>query len=177
MIKGIVENFLDYLGFAGRYHFAKARVDSMHPKRSAKIYLDDIFLGIIGEVHPNLCKDEIYVCEISLNKLMQEIKPLKYVAASIYPEIVKDVAFVVDKSLPVEEIMNEIRTSGKDLLTNISIFDVYTGPNILETEKSVAFKLTFQSNTRTLQEDEVMTIFNDIMTNVKNKFNCKVRDN
>ena len=177
LIKGIVENLLDYLGFAGRYHFAKARVDSMHPKRSAKIYLDDIFLGIIGEVHPNLCKDEIYVCEISLNKLMQEIKPLKYVAASIYPEIVKDVAFVVDKSLPVEEIMNEIRTSGKDLLTNISIFDVYTGPNILETEKSVAFKLTFQSNTRTLQEDEVMTIFNDIMTNVKNKFNCKVRDN
>ena len=73
--------------------------------------------------------------------------------------------------------MNEIRISGKDLLTNISIFDVYTGPNILETEKSVAFKLTFQSNTRTLQEDEVMTIFNDIMTNVKNKFNCKVRDN
>lgn len=177
LIKGIVENLLDYLGFAGRYHFAKAKVDSMHPKRSAKIYLDDIFLGIIGEVHPNLCKDEIYVCEISLNKLMQEIKPLKYVEASIYPEIVKDVAFVVDKSLPVEEIMNEIRTSGKNLLTNISIFDVYTGPNVLENEKSVAFKLTFQSNTRTLQEDEVMTIFNDIMTNVKNKFNCKVRDN
>ena len=108
---------------------------------------------------------------------MQEIKPLKYVAASIYPEIVKDVAFVVDKSLPVEEIMNEIRTSGKDLLTNISIFDVYTGPNILETEKSVAFKLTFQSNTRTLQEEEVMAIFNEIMTTVKTKFNCKVRDN
>ena len=177
LIKGIVENLLDYLGFAGRYHFAKARVDSMHPKRSAKIYLDDIFLGIIGEVHPNLCKDEIYVCEISLNKLMQEIKPLKYVAASIYPEIVKDVAFVVDKSLPVEEIMNEIRISGKDLLTNISIFDVYTGPNVLETEKSVAFKLTFQSNTRTLQEEEVMAIFNEIMTTVKTKFNCKVRDN
>ena len=48
---------------------------------------------------------------------------------------------------------------------------------MLESEKSVAFKLTFQSNNRTLQEDEVMAIFNEIMTTVKTKFNCKVRDN
>ena len=177
LIKGMVENLLDFLGFAGRYHFVKDEVDSMHPKRSAKIYLDDTFLGVIGEVHPSLCKEDIYVCEISLNKLMQEIKPLKYVAASIYPEIVKDVAFVVDKNLPVEEIMTEIRKVGKEILTNINIFDVYTGPNVLESEKSVAFKLTFQSNNRTLQEDEVMAIFNEIMTTVKTKFNCKVRDN
>ena len=177
LIKGILENLLNYLGFAGRYRFVKGKVDSMHPKRSAKIYLDDIFLGVIGEVHPSLCKEEIYVCEISLNKLMQEIKPLKYVAASIYPEIVKDVAFVVAKNLPVEEIMAEIKKVGQEILTNISIFDVYTGPNVLESEKSVAFKLTFQSNNRTLQEDEVMAIFNEIMTTVKTKFNCKVRDN
>ena len=177
MIKGIVEDLLDYLGFKDRYHFVKSEIDSMHPKRSAKIYLDNIFLGIIGEVHPEVCKDEMYVCEISLNKLMQEIKPLKYVAASIYPEIVKDVAFVVDKNLPVEEIMTEIRKAGKEILTNISIFDVYTGSNVLESEKSVAFKLTFQSNNRTLQEEEVMAIFNEIMTSVKTKFNCKVRDN
>ena len=177
LIKGILENLLNYLGFAGRYHFVKGEVDSMHPKRSAKIYLDDIFLGVIGEVHPSLCKEEIYVCEISLNKLMQEIKPLKYVAASIYPEIVKDVAFVVAKNLPVEEIMAEIKKVGQEILTNISIFDVYTGPNVLESEKSVAFKLTFQSNNRTLQEDEVMAIFNEIMTTVKTKFNCKIRDN
>ena len=177
LIKGIVENLLDYLGFNGRYRFVKSEIDNMHPKRSAKIYLDDTFLGVIGEVHPSLCKDEIYVCEISLNKLMQEIKPLKYVAASIYPEIVKDVAFVVAKNLPVEEIMAEIKRVGKEILTNISIFDVYTGPNVLESEKSVAFKLTFQSNNRTLQEEEVMTIFNEIMTTVKTKFNCKVRDN
>lgn len=177
LIKGILENLLNYLGFAGRYRFVKGEVDSMHPKRSAKIYLDDIFLGVIGEVHPSLCKEEIYVCEISLNKLMQEIKPLKYVAASIYPEIVKDVAFVVANNLPVEEIMAEIKKVGKEILTNISIFDVYTGPNVLESEKSVAFKLTFQSNNRTLQEDEVMAIFNEIMTTVKTKFNCKVRDN
>ena len=177
LIKGILENLLDYLGFNGRYRFAKSEIDNMHPKRSAKIYLDDTFLGVIGEIHPSLCKDEIYVCEISLNKLMQEIKPLKYVAASIYPEIVKDVAFVVAKNLPVEEIMAEIKRVGKEILTNISIFDVYTGPNVLESEKSVAFKLTFQSNNRTLQEEEVMAIFNEIMTTVKTKFNCKVRDN
>ncbi len=177
LIKGVVENLLDYLGFAGQYKFVKSEIPSMHPKRSAIIYLQDTFLGIIGEVHPSISKDEIYVCEISLNKLMQDIKPLKYVGASIYPEIVKDVAFVVDKKLPVEEIMTTIKDTGKDLLTNISIFDVYMGPNVLETEKSVAFKLTFQSKERTLSDEEVMKIFNQIMVNVKEKFNCKVRDN
>ena len=177
LIKGVVENLLDYLGFKGQYKFVKSEIDSMHPKRSAMIYLQDTFLGIIGEVHPSISKDEIYVCEISLNKLMQDIKPLKYVGASIYPEIVKDVAFVVDKKLPVEEIMTTIKGTGKDLLTNISIFDVYMGPNVLETEKSVAFKLTFQSKERTLSDEEVMKIFNQIMVDVKEKFNCKVRDN
>ena len=177
LIKGVVENLLDYLGFAGQYKFVKSKIPSMHPKRSAMIYLQDTFLGIIGEVHPSISKDEIYVCEISLNKLMQDIKPLKYVGASIYPEIVKDVAFVVDKKLPVEEIMTTIKDTGKDLLTNISIFDVYMGPNVLETEKSVAFKLTFQSKERTLSDEEVMKIFNQIMVDVKEKFNCKVRDN
>ena len=177
LIKGVVENLLDYLGFQGQYKFVKSEIDSMHPKRSAKIYLQDTFLGIIGEVHPSISKDEIYVCEISLNKLMQDIKPLKYVGASIYPEIVKDVAFVVDKKLPVEEIMTTIKDTGKDLLTNISIFDVYMGPNVLENEKSVAFKLTFQSKERTLADEEVMKIFNQIMVDVKEKFNCKVRDN
>ncbi len=177
LIKGVVENLLDYLGFAGQYKFVKSEIPSMHPKRSAMIYLQDTFLGIIGEVHPSISKDEIYVCEISLNKLMQDIKPLKYVGASIYPEIVKDVAFVVDKKLPVEEIMTTIKDTGKDLLTNISIFDVYMGHNVLETEKSVAFKLTFQSKERTLSDEEVMKIFNQIMVNVKEKFNCKVRDN
>ena len=177
LIKGVVENLLDYLGFQGQYKFVKSEIDSMHPKRSAKIYLQDTFLGIIGEVHPSISKDEIYVCEISLNKLMQDIKPLKYVGASIYPEIVKDVAFVVDKKLPVEEIMATIKDTGKDLLTNISIFDVYMGPNVLENEKSVAFKLTFQSKERTLSDEEVMKIFNQIMIDVKEKFNCKVRDN
>ena len=177
LIKGVVENLLDYLGFKGQYKFVKSEIDSMHPKRSAMIYLQDTFLGIIGEVHPSISKDEIYVCEISLNKLMQDIKPLKYVGASIYPEIVKDVAFVVDKKLPVEEIMTTIKDTGKDLLTNISIFDIYMGPNVLENEKSVAFKLTFQSKERTLSDEEVMKIFNQIMVDVKEKFNCKVRDN
>ena len=74
LIKGILENLLNYLGFADRYHFVKGEVASMHPKRSAKIYLDDTFLGVIGEVHPSLCKEEIYVCEISLNNELLEKK-------------------------------------------------------------------------------------------------------
>ena len=108
---------------------------------------------------------------------MIDIKPLKFKAASVYPEIVKDVAFVVLKEVSAEEIMREIRRSAGRLLTNIDIFDIYTGPNVLETEKSIAFKLTFQSNERTLNEEEVMTAFTNVINSVKTKLNAKVRDN
>lgn len=177
LLKGMIENILDYLGLKNRYSFVKDSVDDLHPNKCARILLDRKEIGVIGAVHPSINKDDIYVAELSLNKLMIDIKPLKFKAASVYPEIVKDVAFVVLKEVSAEEIMREIRRSAGRLLTNIDIFDIYTGPNVLETEKSIAFKLTFQSNERTLNEEEVMTAFTNVINSVKTKLNAKVRDN
>ena len=86
-------------------------------------------------------------------------------------------AFVVKKEVTALEIMNVIKKSGGRLLTNIDIFDVYTGENVLEDEKSIAFKLTFADPTRTLEEDEVMSIFNKIINDVEDKCNAKLRSN
>jgi len=175
VIKGIIENLLDYLGFKNRYYFDKDIINNLHPGVSAKIYLDREEIGIIGKVHPVLAKDDIFVAELSLTKLVKVIKPIKYKEASKYPEIQKDLAFIVDKDISSLELINQIKKSGSRLLTDIKVFDVYTGENVNENQKSIAFSLTFSDSTRTLNDEEVTEIFNKIISDVENNLEAKLR--
>jgi len=176
LIKGIFENLLDYMGLKNRYSYELKEIPNMHPYMSAVIKLDREEVGIIGRVHPSIKKDDIYVFEISLNKLMKPIKPIKFKEASKYPTIVKDLAFVVKKNTMSLEIESLIKKSGGRLLTDISVFDVYTGENVKEDEKSIAYSLTFNDPTRTLTEEEVMSVFNKIITDVEKTGKGKLRD-
>ena len=177
LIKGMVENILDYLGFKNRYTFTVDNTSDMHPGMSATILLDREPIGIVGRVHPSLSKDDIFVAELSLTKIMgKQIKAIKYKESSKYPEIKKDLAFVVNKSVPSGELVNQIKKSGGRLLTNIDVFDIYTGENVNEDEKSIAYTLTFSDTTRTLLEDEVNTVFRKIIDEVENKCNARLRD-
>lgn len=176
VIKGIIENLLDYAGFKNRYEFQVDSIPNMHPGMSAKIILDREPIGIIGRVHPNTLKDEVYVSEISLTKLIKPIKPIKYKESSKYPEIKKDMAFIVDKKTTSKEIETEIKRAGGRLLTNIDVFDVYTGENVKNNEKSIAYSLTFSSTERTLTDEEVMEVFENIINKVETKLNAKLRN-
>ena len=177
VLKGIVENLLTYLGFKNRFTFEVSENDGLHPGISANILLDRKKIGIIGRVHPSLKKDEIYVAEFSMTSLYEAtIKPLKYKEASKYPEINKDMAFIVKKDVTAGELIEVIKKAGGRLLTNIDIFDVYTGENVGEDEKSIAFNLTFADPNKTLSDEEVMEVFNNIITNVTSKLDAKLRD-
>lgn len=175
LLKGIVENLLDYLGFKNRYSFVKEENDSLHPGISASIYLDREKIGIIGRAHPSMKKEEIYVCELSMKALYTaNVKPIKYKEASKYPEIIKDVAFIVDNNVDSETIKNIIKKEGKRMLDSVTVFDLY--PNIEEGKKSIAYKLVFKDNTRTLEEEEVMDIFNTIIKKVEAECKAVLRD-
>ncbi len=174
VLKGIVESVLDYLGFKNRYAFeVDKEIKELHPGISARILLDRKPIGIIGRIHPSLKKDDIYVCELAINPLMSNIKPIKYKEANKYPEMVKDVAFVVDNATTNSEIEAVIKKSGGRLLANIEIFDIYN--NIEDGKKSMAYKLTFVDATRTLTDEEVMELFNKIIEDVTSKLNAKLR--
>ena len=152
-------------------------IPSMHPGMSAKILLDREEVGIIGRVHPNVEKDEIYVCEFSMTKLYEkQIKPIKYKESNKYPYITKDLAFVVEKNITNERIVETIKKSGGRLLSNIEVFDIYTGDNVKENEKSIAYSLKFEDSTKTLTDEEVMEVFNKIMKDVSNNLNAKIRN-
>ncbi len=173
-IKGIIENLLDYLGFKNRYNFKKEEVANIHPGISAKIYLDREEIGVIGRVHPSFKKDEIYLAELSLTKLYnKQIKPIKFKEANKYPEMIKDIAFIIDNGIESETLRTQIKRSGGKLLDSVKEFDIYN--NIEEGKKSIAYKLTFKDTNKTLLEEEVMQIFNKIIKDVEDKIGAKLR--
>lgn len=176
VVKGIVEDLLDYMGFKNRYSFTAGGVDDLHPGISAKILLDKKEIGIIGRVHPKILKDEVYVFEISLQALMTEIKPLKYKEAPKYPSMEKDMAFILDKSIEAGKVIDIIKKAGGRILSDVTVFDVYEGENIDNSKKSIAFKLNFMDINRTLNEEEVMQSFKKIIEKVESEFQAKLRD-
>ena len=178
ILKGIVEELLDYLGFNGRYSFITGNVPSeLHPGVSALINIQGNNIGIIGKLHPNVTKKDIFVFEIDLDKLLS-LHPSKmtYKDISKYPSIIKDVAFVVNKNVLNGDITTLIKKAGGRMLNQIEVFDVYTGENVKENEKSIAYTLTFKDDSKTLSDEEVMQVFNKIINDVTSKLNCTVRD-
>ena len=83
----------------------------------------------------------------------------------------------MENNVTNKEIMDTIKKSGGRLLTNINVFDLYTGENVKEYEKSLAYKLTYQEETRTLTDEEVMQQFNKIIQDVESICHAKLRDN
>ena len=175
--KGIVEDILNSLGFTNRYTFVPEKLPNLHPGISASILLDGEMLGIIGRVHPNTLKDEVYVFELSLNKLMRKVKPIKFKEPSKYPSIEKDVAFLIDRNINSLEIEKMIKKYSSRLLKDINVFDVYLGDNIAKDKKSIAFKLTYLDDNKTLTDNEVMNDFHQMIDKVTTTFNCEIRDN
>ena len=176
IIKGVVENLLDFMGYNNRYSFVRSDCSDLHPGVQANIILDGKKIGIIGKVHPNITKKEIYVFEVNLDDLYGKTSKLKYKEAFKYPSIQKDMAFILDKSIDVSEVIKTIKKASNKTLQDISVFDVYEGENIDSSKKSVAFSLVFNGVTRTLTDDEVMDVFNKIIDKVVSTHNAELRD-
>ena len=176
-IKGIAEEMLDYIGYEGRYKFEKREMPKeMHPGQSAYITVDGKNIGIIGKIHPNVTMENVFVLEINLDELFKNrVGKMKYKEISKFPSVKKDVAFVVDKSLTSEEIEKAIKNGGGSILTNIEIFDVYTGIGIGLDKKSMAYSLTFSDNKKTLTDEEVNSSMEKIIDTVSKKCGAELR--
>ncbi len=175
VLKGIVTNLLDYLGLKNRYGFVESTEENLHPGISADIYLDKKKVGFFGRIHPKINKDEIYVLEVSIDELDVKTKPIKFKTASKLPYIKKDLAFIMPKSMKNEEVIKVIKHAGGRLLTDTSVFDLYEGINIGVNNKSIAYSLTFEDPSRTLTDEEVMEVFNNIIKEVETKLSIKLR--
>ena len=169
IIKGIAEELLDFLGYGGRYSFVVKdnMPEQLHPGQSAMISVNNDIVGLIGKVHPEITKEDVFVMEINLDKLLaKKTGKMKYKEISKYPTVKKDISILVDTDITSNEIAVAIKKSAGSLLLNTEVFDVYTGKGIEEGKKSLAYSLTFGSNDRTLTDEEINKVLEKIIERI-----------
>ena len=158
--KGLVEAILTSAGV--EWWAEPGERPFLHPGRSASILAgpDERKLGWIGEIHPLVARewdlDNAAAFELDL-ELLAELAPgpAQFVPVSAFPPVIQDIAVVVPEDVPAGEVEVAIADGGGDLLSRISLFDVYRGEQIGAENKSLAIRLEFQATDRTLTDDEV----------------------
>tara|TARA_B100000131_G_scaffold161066_1_gene155893 strand:- start:30 stop:1661 length:1632 start_codon:yes stop_codon:yes gene_type:complete len=159
-----------------------------HPGKSGSIYLDkdDIEpVAYFGEIHPNIIKKleintealvnfEIYLDHLKDNKLKLKDRKSNF-EYSDYQKSERDFAFVVDKNIKAQDLIEIITAIDKNLIKSVRVFDVYEGENIPSDRKSIALNVTIQSSEKTLDEKDLESINNLIISTVESKSGAKIR--
>lgn len=181
-LKGILESYLSTLGVAGLRFKASSR-PYLHPGRTAEVYSDQIKLGIIGEVHPDLINDlDLYerttVFQLNIDAVLKQVQMDKaYQNLPKYPAVERDLAILINKDINAGDILLTIEEKAGKLLKTVDIFDLYQGDQIPEDQKSVAYKLIFQAEDKTLTDSEINKIFNRVVKHLENVYDAKIRGN
>ena len=178
-VKGIIENLLTLLGLENRVQFRECKdKDFLHPGKCAKLVMlgkQPLEVGFFGEVHPILKDKEkfqqnVYLFEIDLEELLKavHISTVKYKKLPQFPEVQRDLAFIVPENVSCEEISKIIKKSVKNNLFNgEELFDVYQGEHIEDGYKSMAFRIKLQDKEATLTDETVEEQMNSIRNNLK----------
>lgn len=133
-------------------------------KKKGKQETKRIPFGVIGELHPDVCErfesplERLVAAEINLDILFAQAQPATYNTISRYPATVQDLAIVADLQIPSEEIAKHIRRGAGDLLESLNLFDVYTGPQVGENKRSLAYRLSFRTQDRTLSDESLAKV-------------------
>ncbi len=180
IIKGIAEEILDYLGYENRYSFVQDETkiaNEFHPGQSALISVNNDIVGVIGKVHPNVVKEDVFVLEINLDKLLaKKVGKMKFKEISVFPSVNKDLAVVVDKDILAQTLAMQIKKSAGSILNYVKVFDVYTGKGIDENKKSLTFSLNFGKMNATLTDEEISSLMEKVVKDLENKFDAKLRE-
>jgi len=154
--KGVVEGLLQQLGIAAK--FEKSMDGNLHPANQAAVTADGKQIGVIGELHPAVKEhfeltQPVFLFEINIPALLPLMKDKIYRPIPKFPATVRDIALVVDSGVTHQQILETMK--GFSLVTDVALFDVYSGGQIPAGKKSMAYRLTFQSPDKTLTDQQV----------------------
>ena len=184
-MKGLVEGIMAMLGVeTSRYRFEKNKehLDELHPGKSAEIIFQNQVIGRFGELHPNqiatydLGKTSAVVLEMNLDLLLNaKIGVTKMAPISRFPSVTRDLALVVDKAVLARELIKAIKVTGKGLVSEAQVFDVYEGEHVQEGKKSIAISVTYSSDDHTLLDKEIVEVENRIKFELTKQFHAELR--
>ncbi len=177
IVKGAVQSLLDTLRI-GDSAFTPSSEPFLHPGKSADIRASGRKIGFLGTLHPGVVEKfslkvshpEILVAEMNLDVLLSFVpEGLKYVPIPKHPHIDRDIALIVDESLPSAKIMEQMRSYPSELIEEISVFDHYKGKNIPSGKKSLAFTVRYRAKDRTLTDSEIEELHGRLLAYITEK--------
>src|SRR5699024_3034682 len=163
-LKESVDKLLNRLGIEDVEYIREENNPIYHPGRTAKLIVEGEVLGIIGEVHPDVCENydintRVYTGQIDFDKIINLANfNNQYKELPKYPSMSRDIAIIVDEDILYGDIEKVIKKHARDLLEEIKLFDIYKGDQIPEGKKSLAFSIKYRSYERTLKEKEINKI-------------------
>jgi phenylalanyl-tRNA synthetase beta chain len=179
-LKGDLESLLDLTGAPDAFTFASSVHAALHPGQTAAITHNGSEVGYIGALHPTALAEfglnsTLYVCEIDLEILLKGDLP-GFTELSKFPEVRRDLAVVVDKTVAAAELMKNVRAVAGGYLTDLRLFDVYEGKGIDPKRKSLALGLTFRDQSRTLSDSDVNEIVDQVIDLLEKNYKAELRN-
>lgn len=178
-VKADVEAVLGFAGALDSFSFVPGSHPALHPGQTARIEREGRLVGYVGAIHPELSKNlgldrpvfvfELVLAEVALGKMP------KFQELSRFPEVRRDLALVADKDVAASAVLDVIRENAGEWLTDLRLFDVYQGKGIDPHRKSLAVGLTWQHPSRTLNDDEVNSATQNILTSLEQRLNATLR--
>lgn len=182
-LKGILDKWLISLGLSSVL-YRSASPEGYHPGRTAELTLateeGEVYLGTAGQLHPALAKewdlDDTYIAELELDTISRYADfAIHYSLLPRYPAITRDLAVVVERQVPVGELVATVRKTAGELLEAVSVFDLYTGERLGADKKSIALSLVFRHPERTLTDEEVAALHASIVQALEAGFAAELR--
>jgi len=177
--KGIAETLLHELDVPGTFQPARER--GLHPGKTARIVAGDTTLGVAGEVHPSVIESfdleesSVALVELDLERLFRALpsQGRTYSPLPRFPSAVRDLSLLVDQDVPATKVQEVILNN--PLLTRVTLFDVYEGEGIPHGQRSLAYRLHFQSPKRTLTAGEVAHALEKIVESLRRQVGARPR--
>ena len=180
-LKGELEAILNGMRMPKASYTAVKDNPSYHPGRCAKVTVDGVDVGYMGQVHPLAAKNfgieaEVYCAEINFTKLfdMQLPEPT-YTPLPKYPTVTRDLSVLCDESMTVAEVQNVMAAAGGKLLRGIQLFDIYRGTGVPEGKKSVSFSLELRADDRTLTDADSEGVVTKVLKALEEKLGVTLR--
>lgn len=180
-LKGIIENILESIS-VNRYDIEKeTENESYHPGRCANLKVGIDNIATFGEVHPEVLNNyginkKAYLAELNITKLVKYARAnKKYIEVPKFPAVERDISVIVDEATEVGQMEKTITKKGKKLLESIKLFDIYRDEKLGTNKKSVAYSLIFRDKNKTLSDEEINKVMDDIINDLKSKFSAELR--
>jgi phenylalanyl-tRNA synthetase beta chain len=180
-LKGELEAVLSGLRIKKASYTAVTDNPSYHPGRCAKITIDGVDVGVMGQVHPLVAQNygmdtAVYCAEVNFTKLFDlRLPDATYAPLPKYPGVQRDLSLICDEAVTVAQIEDVITTAGGKLLRSVKLFDIYRGKGVAEGKKSMAFSLELRADDRTLTDTDSEGVISKVLSALAEKLDATLR--